>query len=564
MKKINVNEIDILNDYNDGYSLPSICKKYKIGKLRAKDIIIKNGGKIRDCHEKRIIRKYIIDDYHIKKYEDNDMFYYVAIAKNDKSVEFIDCENKGGYLTSYIKKELGIQIPTLYERRIYYQTTGNYWWEQWFDVEKRKVKDIKKCPYCDWFTIDVENKSGAFETHIKNNHNIDISEHLINYPDDINYFSKYKQIKERDDKLKKENGYVICPICKEKFRKLTISHIKNHGYSLQEFKEKYPDVEMMSIDMQNQSKEAFKLANLTVSKNRFISSYERELQDFLRENNIIFEANRQILIGKEIDILIPDLRIGIEFNGLKWHTEWFGKKRHGYHLEKTKLCNEKGYGLIHIFEDEYVNKRDIVYNKLRHILHLNKNLNKIYARNCIVKQVYKHDAEIFLNKYHIQGFASATVYLGCFYNDTLIAVMGFKNGNLKNPWWELVRFATTDEYICVGVGGKLFKYFIKNYEAEKVISFADRRWTINPYDNLYIKLGFVLDKFNAPDYRYYKDDSKNGLKFERIHKMKFNKKKISKEYGLPLTLTETEMAKELGYDRIWDCGLIKYVWKHEG
>ena len=28
-------------------------------------------------------------------------------------------------------------------------------------------------------------------------------------------------------------------------------------------------------------------------------------------------------------------------------------------------------------------------------------------------------------------------------------------------------------------------------------------------------------------------------------------------------MTETEMAKELGYDRIWDCGLIKYVWKKE-
>jgi hypothetical protein len=25
-------------------------------------------------------------------------------------------------------------------------------------------------------------------------------------------------------------------------------------------------------------------------------------------------------------------------------------------------------------------------------------------------------------------------------------------------------------------------------------------------------------------------------------------------------MTETEMVKELGYDRIWDCGLIKYVW----
>lgn len=40
-----------------------------------------------------------------------------------------------------------------------------------------------------------------------------------------------------------------------------------------------------------------------------------------------------------------------------------------------------------------------------------------------------------------------------------------------------------------------------------------------------------------------------------------NKKMLSKKYGFPLTMTETEMARELGYDRIWDCGLIKYVWE---
>lgn len=25
-------------------------------------------------------------------------------------------------------------------------------------------------------------------------------------------------------------------------------------------------------------------------------------------------------------------------------------------------------------------------------------------------------------------------------------------------------------------------------------------------------------------------------------------------------MTETEMVQSLGYDRIWDCGLFKYIW----
>ena len=40
------------------------------------------------------------------------------------------------------------------------------------------------------------------------------------------------------------------------------------------------------------------------------------------------------------------------------------------------------------------------------------------------------------------------------------------------------------------------------------------------------------------------------------NKVELNEEMICKEY------LETEMAKELGYDRIWDCGLIKYVYRN--
>ena len=62
-----------------------------------------------------------------------------------------------------------------------------------------------------------------------------------------------------------------------------------------------------------------------------MSKYEKEIQDFLSSHNINFTPNRQILIGKEFDMLIEDKRIGIEFDGLKWHTDWVGKKDRNYH-----------------------------------------------------------------------------------------------------------------------------------------------------------------------------------------------------------------------------------------
>jgi hypothetical protein len=136
--------------------------------------------------------------------------------------------------------------------------------------------------------------------------------------------------------------------------------------------------------------------------------------------------------------------------------------------------------------------------------------------------------------------------------------MALKNGNVTNNGWELVRFATDSSYIYQGVASKMFTYFIRHYDPDAVVSFADRRWTPWGDNNLYTKLGFELDKITKPDYRYYNEKVD---KYKRFHKMSMCKVILHKKYGLPMTMTEIEMARELGYDRIWDCGLFKYVWR---
>lgn len=554
---MNINQI--IKEYKDGVGAEKLALKYHVGKIKIKNILIENGIELRKRGGQKLNNIYKVSDWKIEKYPQIEGFHYVAIFK-ENGKEFNDYMNQGGYLTSYIKDNIGIEIPTLYDRRKYYMETGNYWWEQWFVIEKRENKPTKKCPYCDWETEDVTNKSGVFEQHLLSCHSIDLKSHIENFPEDINYFTNYAKKIEREKELLNENNFIICPICGEKLEKMTMWHLKSkHNLTTKDFKLKFPEFNMLSEKAYIQASNAFKEANLHVSKNKFISCYEREIQTFLKEQNVEFESSRQFLIGKEIDFLIHDKKIGIEFNGLKWHTEWFGKKDRNYHINKTISCNEKGYGLIHIFEDEFVNNKDIVYSKIRHILHLNDNLPTIGGRKCTVKEIYKNEAQTFLNKNHIQGFTSATVYLGAFFKNELIAVMNFKYGNLKNKSWDLNRFATNINYKCPGVANKLFIFFIKKYNPSKIISFADRRWTMKPDDNLYIKLNFKIENFGKPDYRYYNEKID---RYKRIHKMNFNKQKLSKKYGFPIEMTETEMAKELEYDRIWDCGLIKYVWRN--
>lgn len=188
----------------------------------------------------------------------------------------------------------------------------------------------------------------------------------------------------------------------------------------------------------------------------------------------------------------------------------------------------------------------------------NEGSEKISGRECDVRLISNTDAEKFLEMNHIQGFVPSTVYIGAFYEGKLVACMSFLSEGTNE--WNLTRFASLNGTICRGVGGKLFKWFIREYNPYEIRTFADRRWTLSSDDNLYTKLGFKLAGRSAPDYRYYK----KGESKERLHKFNFRKQTLSKKYGFSMDMTETEMTRKLGYDRIWDCGLFKYVWTKKG
>ena len=271
--------------------------------------------------------------------------------------------------------------------------------------------------------------------------------------------------------------------------------------------------------------------------------------NLINDENII-KSDRNLLDGREIDILIPSHKLAIEYNGLYWHSENQGKDKN-YHLRKTELAESKGYHLIQIFEDEWLEHKDIVTNKIRHFLGKDDGKPVVGARKCTIKKVSKADAEVFLNTYHIQGFVGSTTYYGAFYEDRLIGVMTFKQE--KPNEWNLTRFATNINYRLPGLANKIFKQFIKDCNPVEVKTFLDRRWSHSNV-NVYDKMGFALEETLSPDYRYV-------VGGQRLHKFGFRKRILHKKYGLPLTMTEKKMTEQLGFYRIWDCGLYKYVWK---
>lgn len=307
------------------------------------------------------------------------------------------------------------------------------------------------------------------------------------------------------------------------------------------------------------------LSDDLVNREKYVKcmGYLDEIQNFLMEHG--FKSEKYTVCGSKdsLSLYITKKKVIVQLICLKWATEWFGKKNHTFYADQIDECEKNGNSLIQIYEDEYAKSKEMVLNKILHSIGYDGgDMKKINGRDCEVREIYKYVSDEFLDKFHVQGSTKGTVYLGAYHGEDLVAVMVFRDGSFSSTGWELVRFASDYGCICRGVGGKLFKHFTETYEPDSVVSFADRRWTNDKDDNVYTKIGFSLESTTPCEFKYYYDGEECpfGEPETRLHKMYLSKGKISKKCGFDPRMTETEMAKELGYDRIWDCGLFKYVW----
>lgn len=281
-------------------------------------------------------------------------------------------------------------------------------------------------------------------------------------------------------------------------------------------------------------------------------SEENNVYDFISSiylKQIIHQnKGRTIIPPYELDIYVPEKKLGIEFDGLYWHSEERGKN-FSYHLVKTELCEKKGIQLIHIFEDEWLYKQDIVKSRLKNLLGVYD--NKCFARQCEVKEVSSKESFDFQEANHIQGAVNSKVNFGLYFKDELVSLMTFSRPHFdKKHEWELVRFCNKCGWHIPGAASKLLTHFEREYKPKNIVSYADRRWSKG---NLYKQLGFNLDHISQPDYFYIKD----GARFSRFKFQKHKLKSILEKFDLDLT--EKENMAINNYSRIWDCGNLVFV-----
>lgn len=284
-----------------------------------------------------------------------------------------------------------------------------------------------------------------------------------------------------------------------------------------------------------------------------ISDTEIEINDFVSKYNPTNISCRSIIYPYELDIYIPSKNIAIEYNGLYWHSEQNGKDK-SYHLNKTELCESRGIRLIHIFEDEWMYKEQIVKNRLKSIL--GETNYSIYARKCEVRVIDNSTARQFVDKYHIQGYMNSSIRLGLFYNNRMVACMMFGKRRFdKQVGYELMRYCTVANFRVLGGAGKLLKYFERNWNPTTLISYADRRWS---QGGVYKSLGFEFVRNSAPNYWYFNKDTP---RLNRWNYQKFRLTKKLKKYDE--TLTELGNMINNGYNRIWDCGNMVFEKKYQ-
>lgn len=259
---------------------------------------------------------------------------------------------------------------------------------------------------------------------------------------------------------------------------------------------------------------------------KYQSGLEIQLQLFIKENYKGSIISNFKLNEKEINIYLPDLNLGFEFNGLYWHSELHKPKN--YHLDKTKLCENNNIQLIHIWEDDWIYKQDIVKSMILNKLNLNK--NRIYGRKCIIKEVADNNIiRNFLNENHIQGYTGSNIKLGLFFKNKLVSLMTFKR---NSNGYELNRFCNLLNTTVIGSGSKLLNYFIKNYST-KIITFSNNSYSNG---NIYLKLNFKKIYELKPDYHYVINNI-------RIHKFNLRNKNTDNIF------------------RIYDAGKIKYIYE---
>lgn len=243
----------------------------------------------------------------------------------------------------------------------------------------------------------------------------------------------------------------------------------------------------------------------------------------------------------EIDVYLPEYKIGIEFNGIYWHST-ARVKNTNVHKHKYLTARNMGIKLIQIWEDEWYQKKDIILSLI--LSKIPNRSDKYFARSCEVIDVPFKQATAFLNENHLQGAGGNNLLkaVGLQHKDRLLmlATVGMHQRQGHEGKNVLTRVCYAKNVRIVGGMERLLHYLPR-----PLITWSDNRYSDG---NLYRACGFRIEKELPPDYCYVKGG-------KRISKQSLRKTEEEKK----VNKTEKELRDEQGYHRLYDAGKIRWI-----
>jgi hypothetical protein len=259
--------------------------------------------------------------------------------------------------------------------------------------------------------------------------------------------------------------------------------------------------------------------------------WKQEIHKLLETNQIPFEFNQNQSVFELL--FIPQHELYLHLIDIKFFQE--NDLSNNYFQDFSDKFNAQNQRIIHLWEDVYFFKKDLVQSRILSIL---GTFTRLHARHCIVKRIDKPTADNFLEINHLQGKVNAKLKYGLFlrpqYTERfgvvvgeetnhgnrwsvetlttaenkplLIAVATFSGGRMMKEGerkgtrsYELIRFASLKGYVVVGGMDKLMRVFTDEHQPFDIMSYADRDWSDG---RSYDKLGFSKIENSLPQILY--------------------------------------------------------------
>lgn len=280
------------------------------------------------------------------------------------------------------------------------------------------------------------------------------------------------------------------------------------------------------------------------------SKDELEIAEWLRQKGHAVEVcNRSIAKPFEIDIVLPEKKLAIEFCGLYWHSEKF-RPDSMYHRRKLEVCERQDYRLLTVFSDEWADRKLVCLSRILNAI--GSAPKGIGARQCSLLKMEKSAAKDFFDDYHLQGSTGTTAAWGLFHDDRLVQCLSLgpvtRQHTKTGKMIELKRFASVDDVRVQGGFSRLLKAatsWARGCGYSTIKSYCDLRWGTG---KIYAMAGFRLKATSRPS-PWYTDGHR------RLHAFTMRKRPEEQSSGK----TEAQLRADQGYWRIWDCGHQTWV-----